>query len=337
MSDTAAHVAVTISGTGAAVPDRVVTNDELARTLDGVDAAWIEARTGIRERRFVDEHECTSDLAARAATAALLRAQLQPTDIDLVIVATSTPDWPQPHTAARVHGLIGMRPDAGSFDINAVCSGFVQALHVGHALLCATESWSHVLVIGADTYSRITDPADRRTRILFGDGAGATIVSRAAGLRHSADIVAQYSYTDAAGSEALIVRAGGSRTPLSAAMIASGDQYFSMNGRAVREFGTTQLTSAMSALARDAGIPRFDAIVPHQSNLRMLEAACAAASVSPAALCTTIERYGNTAAASIPITLDAAARDGRINSGDHVCVVGYGGGLSVAGLALRWG
>lgn len=331
-----ASPAFTMSGTGSALPDRIVTNDELAASIGNpdVDAAWIQQRTGIVERRWIADDQATSDLAVAAATTAIRDAGLTATDIDLVIVATSTPDWPQPHTAARVHGLLGMRSSTGAFDVDAVCSGWVQALHTAGSLLACTPTWNHVLVVGADTYSRITNPADHRTRILFGDGAGAAVISRpAAG--NSAGVCATYFHTNFAGHDALIVRGGGSRAPLTADSLQHGDHYFSMDGRAVREFGTSQLVSALTSLSNAEISASIDVVIPHQSNLRMLEAACDGAHIPTDRLMTTIEQYGNTAAASIPITLDAARRSGRLTDGTTVALVGYGGGLSAAGLLVR--
>ncbi len=331
-----ASPAFTISGSGAAVPDLVVSNEDLAASFDDADitAEWIEARTGICSRRWVSDDQATSDLAAAAAAAAVTDAGLDADDIDLVIVATSTSDWPQPHTAARVHGLLGMRSTAGAFDVDAVCSGWVHALHTAGSLLATTPTWNHVLVVGADTYSRMTNPSDHRTRILFGDGAGAIVIS-SAGTNDRPGILASYAHTDFSGHEALIVRGGGSRSPLTPDSLAHGDQFFSMDGRAVREFGTGQLVAALSACAEHAGADGIDVVIPHQSNLRMLEAACEQAGIDTTRMETTIQHYGNTATASIPITLDAARRAGRVPTGSLMALVGYGGGLSAAGLLIR--
>jgi 3-oxoacyl-(acyl-carrier-protein) synthase III len=339
VSSTRASPAFSIAGSGLHVPDRIITNDELAAELriPGIDAPWIEQRTGIRERRWVRAGESTGDLAARAAKAALEDARCSATDIDVVIVATSTPDWPQPHTAARVHGMLGMRPDAGAFDVNAVCSGWIDALVTGGALLATRPEWTRLLVVGADCYSRITNPEDHRTRVLFGDGAGAVVIDRSSNAERG--IHGVYTHTNFADHEALIVRGGGARLPLTPELLASGAHWFSMDGPAVRQFGSSELARAMSSLAakRDDERPDapWDAVIPHQSNRRMLEAACATAGIDDHLLITTIEQFGNTAAASIPITLAWARTAGHVATGDWVCLVGYGGGLSVAGVALR--
>ena len=321
----------TIAATGAYLPERVVPSSELEAEL-GLEDGWIEQRTGIRERRFAAPGQATSDLAIAAAITALDQRGVAAAEVDYVIVATSTPDWPQPATAAAVHGGLGMRPDAGSVDVNVVCSGFVHALALGDALLRA-HGWERVLVIGADTYSRITDPADRRTRVLFGDGAGAVVLEPGDGpaWRFAAG-------TEFAGHEALIVPGGGSREPLTPASMEDGAHYFQMDGRAVREYAVPTLVEAVrrvSAWNDGARIddPMLPFIVPHQSNLRMLEAAMTELGAIEGDWQSTVETTGNTASASIPIALHQARTLGRIAPGRPLCLAGYGGGLSWAALA----
>ena len=298
----------------------------------GLEPGWIEARTGIRERRWADAETATSDLAVAAARSALADAGADASQPDLLIVATSTPDWPQPATAAAVHGGLGMRHNAGCFDLNAVCSGFVHALHSGLAMLAANEAWSSVLVVGADVYSRILDPADRATSVLFGDGAGAVLLQRPpAGLGAACPGFRFESGTQFAGHEALIVPGGGSRSPLTAASLKAGEDRFQMIGREVRDYGVPAFVAGVRAVAGE-GSPGF--VVPHQSNLRMLEAAMADLGLAGEDWHTTLPWTGNTAAASIPIALDDARRSGLVPAAGSLVFVGYGGGLSWAALAL---
>lgn len=363
---------IRVAGTGSYVPERIVTNDELVASGLDTTSEWIEQHTGIRERRFAAEGEATSDLAVHAARAAMEAADCWPDDIELVIVATSTPDWPQPATASAVHHALELSPEAGAMDLNAVCSSFVYALHTGAAMLAACDAWTNVLVIGADCYSRITDPADRATRIFFGDGAGAVVLRKELELAdvamfaaHEAGVdpgpgfddvdggvaedetpgIRAVAYSvDHAQKDAIIVPAGGSREPLRLVPGAAGApqlsprRWFSMDGPAVKAFAVPAMVAAVESACRDAGVAPADLalLVPHQSNRRMLEAAIDGLGLPEGRLATTVETLGNTAAASIPITLDRAARDGRISGGDLVALVGYGGGLASAACVLRW-
>lgn len=343
---------IRIAGTGSFLPERVVTNAELvASGLDTTDE-WIVARTGIRERRWVEPGATTAQLATEAARRALEAAGLYPDDVDLLVLATSTPDWQQPATASAVHALLGMRPDAGVFDLNAVCSGFVYGMHAGVSMLSGGEAWTTVLVVGADTYSRITDPADRTTRIFFGDGAGAVVLRKELEVADLAVMAAAQAGVDL-GTSVLDELDGGALDEETAgirsvaytvdhagkdALLTPHGAAFGMDGPAVREFAMPALVDAVRSACRDAGIEPADLalLVPHQSNRRMLEAAIDELGLPEARLACTVEHFGNTAAASIPITLDDAARTGRIADGDLICLVGYGGGLQSAACIVRW-
>jgi 3-oxoacyl-[acyl-carrier-protein] synthase-3 len=261
-----------------------------------------------------------------------MRAQLSAAEIDLVVCSTSTGEWSQPHTSAAIHGELGMRSNSAAWDLNAVCSGYVHALHAGASLLAADNSWNHVLVVGAERYSAITDPSDRRTRVLFGDGAGALVISRGAGDQRGQDsqrdtapqlLGPLVSGTEFAGHEALIV---------------PESEYFQMNGPAVRDFGTARIVQGLTGACERAGIAigELDFIAPHQSNLRMLEAATGSLGLPLTKLLTSVTTAGNTASASIPITLSMSAESGALKAGMRVGVVGYGGGLSWAASTLRW-
>lgn len=343
---------IRIAGTGSYLPERVVTNAELVATgLDTTDE-WIVSHTGIRERRWASDEQTTASLAAEAARRAMATADVHVDDIDLLVLATSSPDWIQPATASAVHHALGMRDDSGVFDLNAVCSGFVYALHAGASMLAAGEAWTTVLVVAAETYSRITDPADRGTRIFFGDGAGAVVLRKELEVADLAVMAAAQAGIDL-GSDAFAQLDGGSHDDETAglrsvaytvdhsgkeALIAPHGSHFRMDGPAVREYAVPAMVEAVRSACRDAGIEPSDLalLVPHQSNRRMLEAAIDELDLPEARLATTVERYGNTAAASIPITLDDAARAGRLSDGDLVCLVGYGGGLQSAACVLRW-
>ncbi len=343
---------IRIAGTGSFVPDRVVTNAELvAGGLETTDE-WIVDHTGIRERRWAQPGTTTAQLATEAARRALEAADAFVEDVDLLVLATSSPDWQQPATASAVHAQLGMRPDAGVFDVNAVCSGFVYALQAGAAMLAASEAWTTVLVVGAEHYSRLTDPADRGTRIFFGDGAGAVVLRKELEVCDLAAMAAAEAGVDI-GSDLFAELDGGALDEETAgirsialsvdhsgkdALLTPHGEYFQMDGPAVREYAVPAMVDAVRRACRDAGIEPSDLalLVPHQSNRRMLEAAIDELGLPEGRLATSVERYGNTAAASIPITLDEAVQDARVNDGDLICLVGYGGGLQSAACVLRW-
>jgi len=346
---------IRIAGTGSFVPERVVTNAELVASGLGTTDVWIVERTGIRERRWVAEEAApgaTAHLATLAAGRALEAAKTHVDEVDLLVLATSSPDWQQPATASAVHHALAMRPDAGCLDLNAVCSGFVYGLHAGSSMLASAEAWTTALVIGAECYSRLTDPADRETRIFFGDGAGAVVLRKDLEMADLAAMAAAEVGVDLGTdfgraldggpleqetvgirSLAYSVDHGGKD-----ALLTPHGEYFQMDGPAVRAYAVPAIAEAVRRACRDAAIEPSDLalLVPHQSNRRILEAALDALGMPEGRLSTTIERYGNTAAASIPITLDEAVRGGRLRNGDLVCLVGYGGGLQSAACVVRW-
>jgi 3-oxoacyl-[acyl-carrier-protein] synthase-3 len=343
---------IRIAGTGAFVPERVVTNADLVEGGLETSDEWIVEHTGIRERRWVEPGTTTAELATRAAARALEAADVHADDVDLLILATSSPDWQQPATASAVHAELGMRHDAGVLDVNAVCSGFVYALHAGTSMLAAAEAWTTVLVVGAEVYSRLTDPSDRGTRIFFGDGAGAAVLRKELEVADLAVMAAEQAGVDL-GSDAFNELDGGALDDETAgirsiaytvdhggkdALLTPHGEYFQMDGPAVREYAVPAMVEAVRAACRDAGVTpdELALVVPHQSNRRMLEAAIDELDLPEARLAVTVDRYGNTAAASIPITLDEAVRAGRVTEGDLVCLVGYGGGLQSAACVVRW-
>ncbi len=323
------HV-IGVLGTGSYVPERIVPNAEIAAPA-GVDAAWIERRTGIRLRRRAAADQATSDLAARAAQRALAAAGLDASDISLVVVATSTPDQPQPATASFVQDRIGA-VQAAAVDVNAVCSGFVYALTLARGHLVAEGSGGAALVIGADVYSRILDPEDRRTAVLFGDGAGAVVlgpVARGRGL-YAARLRGFGGYHDL-----IRVEAGGSRLPASERTVREGRHHFRMEGRAVREFVADVVPKLVNELLVEHAVPAESIrhFIPHQANGVMLGELSGLLSLPSATTHVNVDRLGNTGAASIPVALDEAWREQRIGPGETVLLAAFGGGMNSA-LAL---
>ncbi|MFD6437620.1 3-oxoacyl-ACP synthase III family protein [Streptomyces venezuelae] len=322
---------IAVLGTGAYVPERIVTSDEVGAPA-GVDGDWIVRKTKIRERRWAAPGQATSDLAVAAGRRALAAAGLTPGDLTLIVVATSTPDRPQPPTAAYVQQQLGA-VGAAAFDVNAVCSGSVFALSVAQSMLA--QHGGRALVIGADVYSRILDPADRRTVVLFGDGAGALVLgsdSPGPRVRH----VALHSFGDLSGL--IEVPAGGSRHPADPAALAAGLQYFTMQGREVRRFVVEQLPQLTKEFLHEAGVVAEDIahFVPHQANGVMLDTGLEDLVLPNATTHLTLEHYGNTGSASVPITLDAAVRRGAFRPGDLVLLAGFGGGMSAGFALLEW-
>ncbi|MEU5074237.1 ketoacyl-ACP synthase III [Streptomyces asoensis] len=322
---------VRILGTGACVPDRIVSNDEVGAPA-GVDDAWITRKTSIRERRWAAPEQATSDLATAAARAAMQAAGITAEQLSVIAVATSTPDRPQPPTAAYVQRNLGASGTA-AFDVNAVCSGTVFALSaVGSIVL---RRGGYALVIGADVYSRILDPADRKTVILFGDGAGAMVLGptgRGPLVRH----VALHSF--GALSDLIQVPAGGSRLPLDHDGLDAGLQYFAMDGREVRRFVVEELPQLVKGFLHEAGVESQDIshFVPHQANGVMLDEVFADLSLPRATMHRTVTHYGNTGAASIPITLDAAVHQGAFRPGELILLAGFGGGMAASFALIEW-
>jgi 3-oxoacyl-[acyl-carrier-protein] synthase-3 len=321
---------VGVLGTGAHVPDRVVSNDE-AGAAAGVDDAWIVRKTAIRERRWAAPGQATSDLAAAAGRDALRSAGITADRLTVIVVATSTPDRPQPPTAARVQHLLGA-VDAAAFDVNAVCSGEVFALAAAEGILA--RRGGHALVIGADVYSRILNPADRRTVVLFGDGAGAMVLGPGRGGR----VRALTTHTFGELSDLIEVPAGGSRLPLDRTALDAGLQYFRMDGRAVRGFVEDRLPLLTKQFLHESGIAPDDIahFVPHQANGVLLDTLFASLALPRATMHRTLTHYGNTGAASIPITLAEAARAEAFRTGDLILLAGFGGGMAAGFALVEW-
>ncbi|MBB5912139.1 3-oxoacyl-[acyl-carrier-protein] synthase-3 [Nocardia transvalensis] len=322
---------VGVLGTGAYLPERVVTNSEVGIPA-GVDSDWIIRKTAIRERRWALPGQATSDLATRAALGALDAAGIGAGELTAIVVATSTPDHSQPPTAAFVQHTLSAHA-ASAFDMNAVCSGFVFALATMEAAV-ARAGGGYGLVVGADTYSRILDRGDRRTVVLFGDGAGAAVVGPAArgGIQRSS------LHTFGALTSLIQVPAGGSRRPYDPAAHELGAHYFTMDGRGVREFVADRLPVLIKQFLHDSGASPDDVthLIPHQANGVLLAQLVEQLGLGKTTVHTTVPYFGNTGAASIPITLDSAARSGSIRPGEKVLLVGFGGGMSVGLTLLEW-
>ena len=323
-----------ITGWGMAVPEKVLTNADLARVVDTSDE-WILSRTGIRERHIVaSEKESTATLALRTARAALLVADVAPTQLDLVIVATATPEYAFPSTASLVQDALGAA-NAGAFDLSAGCSGFIYALSLASNVIRGGGA-EHVLVIGAETLSRITDWTDRNTCVLFGDGAGAVVVSARP---ERCGVLASVLGSDGSGGDLLILPAGGSHAPASHETISNGGHFVKMNGREVFRFATTVIPKATEAVIQKAGWVLTDLalVIPHQANNRIIESAARRLNLPLDRFFNNLDRYGNTSSASIPIALCEAIAEGRVKAGDRLVLVGFGAGLTWAAAAVEWG
>ncbi|QKW10551.1 ketoacyl-ACP synthase III [Streptomyces sp. NA04227] len=320
-----------ILGLGTYVPPRIVTNNEAGANA-GIDDEWITRKTAIRQRRWAEPHQATSDLATHAAHTALTNAHITPDQLTTIVVATSTPDRPQPPTAAYVQHQL-RATNAAAFDINAVCSGEIFALSTIHGAL--THRGGHALLIGADLYSRILNPTDPKTICLFGDGAGAMIISHNtphAHLRH----LALHTFGELA--HLIEVPAGGSRLPTNNHTLQTGSQYFTMNGRQVRQFVEEKLPQLTKQFLHEAGVTPDDIhhFIPHQANGIMLETVFTHLALTHATMHQTLTHYGNTGAASIPITLDKATRENAFKPGDLILLAGFGGGMSAGFALLEW-
>lgn len=320
-----------IAGTGSYVPERVLTNRDLERMVATSDA-WIVDRTGIRERRIAAPGEACSDLGVRAAELALQAAGVDAAELDLILVATCTGDAPLPSTACIIqHRLGAVR--AAACDLGAACCGFVYALAVGDAYV--KTGFRHVLVVGAEVMSMITDWTDRNTCVIFGDGAGAVVLTAEEGER---GILSSHLHSDGSLWELICVPGGGSRIPPSEKMLAEGLQYMKMKGNETFKVAVKTLEdSAREALsANNLSVEDLDLYVPHQANARIISAVAARLGLPMEKVVLNMDRYGNTSAASIPLALDEAVRAGRVGEGSLVMMAAFGSGLTWASSLVRW-
>jgi 3-oxoacyl-[acyl-carrier-protein] synthase-3 len=313
------------------VPERRVTNEELTRMVDTSDA-WITERTGIKERRWAGPGETTATMAIEAGAAAIKRADLCPSDIGCCIVATFTSEQPLPPTGAFVQDGLGLR--CGAFDLDAACSGFVYGLVVGASMVAAGH-FGPVLVIGTETLSRVTDMEDRSTCVLFGDGAGAVVLVPSA----EPNLLSWDLNCDGSTAHLLAIRSGGSRLPITIESIAAGDHWLKMEGKEVYRRAVRAIVESCETAMASAGLTAddVDLFIPHQANLRIIEAASSRLGFPADKVFVNIDRYGNTSAASVPIALAEAADEGRLRDGDLVLLSGFGAGMSWASAVVRWG
>uniref|UniRef100_A0A1G9L8J6 Beta-ketoacyl-[acyl-carrier-protein] synthase III n=1 Tax=Dendrosporobacter quercicolus TaxID=146817 RepID=A0A1G9L8J6_9FIRM len=324
--------AVGIIGIGSYLPERIVTNTELEKTVDTSDE-WIVGRTGIKERRVADSATATSDLATGAALIALADAGVSAGDLDLIIVATVTPDMNFPSVACIVQENIKAK-NAAAFDLSAACAGFVYGLAIGSQFI-KTGVYRKVLVIGAETLSKILDWNDRNTCILFGDGAGAAVLGP---VGDGCGILGVELGADGAGGDLLKVPAGGSRQPFTSEICKNRLHFIHMNGNEVFKFAIKIMGEAAAKALAAAGLSTedIDCLIPHQANIRIIQSAAKRLKVPMDKVMVNVDRYGNTSAASIPIALDEAVRSGRVKKDDKIVLVGFGAGLTWAACVLKW-
>jgi 3-oxoacyl-[acyl-carrier-protein] synthase III len=321
-----------ISAVASYVPERIVTNAELAKRLDTSDD-WIVTRTGIRERRMGAPGETTSTMGAEAVRRLLARRGLSPDKVDALIVATATPDMLFPATACLIQDQLGLS-HAWGFDLSAACSGFLYAMTVG-AQLVAAGAHERVIVVGADLMSSIIDPFDRTTAVLFGDGAGAALLEPA---EPEYGLLDFYHRVDGSGRNDLQMPAGGSSLPASAATVAARQHFLKQNGKVVFKFAVTQMVESVNVLLQRNGLTASDLslVIPHQANQRILDAVAERLCVPHERVASVLARYGNTTGATLPLALDAAIAEGKIKRGDLVVFAAVGAGFTAGATLVRW-
>lgn len=322
-----------IIGTGSYVPDNIVTNDDLAKIVDTSDE-WIRTRSGIRQRHFAAKDEATSDMACVAAQRAIDAAGIDRSVIDLIIVATMTPDMPFPSTACLIQSKLGL-PNVTTFDMQAACSGFVYALSVANSML-ASGNFNNALVIGAEKMSGILDFEDRTTCVLFGDGAGAAVLTRAPA--DKIGILGAIGGADGSCPSLLQQPGGGSAMPASETSIATRQHFLKMNGKEIFKSAVRVMGQASTDILEQVGYTPedLDLVIPHQANMRIIESLAKRLEIPMEKFHNNLDRFGNTSAASVPIALDEAYRAGRIKSGDLILLVAFGAGLTWASTLIKW-
>jgi 3-oxoacyl-[acyl-carrier-protein] synthase-3 len=322
-----------IAGTGCALPERRLTNADLEKMVD-TSNDWIIQRTGMRERRIAGPHDSTASMATTAAQRALEEARISAQDIDLIIIATLTADMITPSTACLVQHNLGIKKHIGAFDLGAACSGFVYALATASQFI-QNGSFKNILVVGAETLSRIVDYTDRNTCILFGDGAGAAVLT--ADDNPGVGLQSFQLGANGDGAPLLNVPAGGSLHPASANTVAEKMHYLKMNGREVYKFAVHQMTESLRGAMSSCGLTAEDVklVVPHQVNQRIIDSATEKMGFPRDKVFINIERYGNTSAASVPIALDEARKTGRCGPGDWIIMVAFGAGLTWAAATVK--
>lgn len=321
-----------ITGWGMSAPETIMTNDDIAKLVDTNDQ-WIRERTGIHQRHIANEHQFPSTLAVEAAVKALTVANLRPTDLDLIICSTSTPEYIFPATACLVQDQLGATK-AGAFDLLAACSGFIYALNMG-AQAIRSGSIKSALIIGTETLSRFVNWKDRGTCILFGDGAGAFVLQAS---DQPGGVLSAVMHSDGSGADLLTIRGGGSHFPATEASIHEGKHYIQMDGNEVFRFATRVMASATLEALDAAGLKMDDIrwIIPHQANIRIIQAAARGLKLPMDRFIVNVQDYGNTSTASIPIAMVEAIEKGQIKNGDKLVMVGFGAGLTWGALAAEW-
>ena len=325
---------VIIAGVGSYAPARVLTNDDLSKLVDTSDE-WIFTRSGIRERRIAAADEACSDLALKAAVSALADAKVKAEDIDLLIVATCTPDLPLPSTACIVQHKLGVPAHATCFDIAAACSGFLYALEIAYGQL-QTNRYKRALIIGAEKLSTITDWTDRTTCVLFGDGAGAAVLMKDS--RSDVGILGTDLGADGEFVDNLYIPAGGSRTPATAETVLKRDHCIRMNGKEVFKSAVRVMETVAREMMEQHQLKpdQISLVIPHQANIRIIEALAGNLKMPLEKFYVNLDRYGNTSSATIPLALDEARRAGRIKPGDLTLLVAFGAGLTYGATLVRW-
>lgn len=320
-----------ITGIGISVPDKVLTNFDLEKMVETSDE-WITTRTGIRERRIASDDIAVSDLSSKAAIDAINMSGIKPEDIDLIIVCTVTPDMMFPITAAIVQKNIGAVNAAG-FDLSAGCTGFIYGVTVANQFI-KSGFYKNILVVGSDILSKITNYEDRNTCVLFGDGAGAVVVSRT----EDEGIISEFIKADGSGSDFLTMPAGGSRIPPSIDTVEKGLHFINMNGPEVFKFAVKAMPEAVNNIVDKSGlkISDIDYLVPHQANIRIIESAAKRLGFPMEKVGISIDKYGNMSSASIPITLYEIYKNNRIKKNDKIAMVGFGAGLTYGALLIKW-
>ena len=321
-----------ITGWGMSVPESVLTNDDISKMVDTNDT-WIRERTGIQERRIAREDQFASTLAVEASIKALRVANLRPTDLDLIICSTSSPEYIFPATACLIQDQLGATK-AGAFDLLAACSGFIYALNMG-AQAIRSGSIKNALIIGSETLSRFVNWKDRSTCILFGDGAGAFVLQAS---DQPGGVLSAVMHSDGSGSDLLTIAGGGSHYPSNEASILDGKHYIQMDGNEVFRFATRVMASATEEVLACAGLTKDQVqwIIPHQANIRIIKAAARGLNLPMERFIVNVEKYGNTSTASIPMAMVEALERGQIQPGEKIVMVGFGAGLTWGALAAEW-
>ncbi|MGL4914247.1 MAG: beta-ketoacyl-ACP synthase III [Romboutsia sp.] len=320
-----------ILGTGSYLPKKIIDNFHFEKLMDTSDE-WIKTRTGISERRVVDENETTSYLSTKAALEAMKCANLNPQEVDLIIVATATPDMIFPSTACLVQENIGAI-NAAAFDISVACSGFIYAMTIAKQFV-ENNTYKNILVIGAETLSKVLDYEDRTTAILFGDGAGAVVIGEV----NEGGILSTHLGSDGKGKDFLSIPAGGSKLPASKETVENKLHTIQMSGNDVYKFAVRIMGEASLKALELANLDAnsIDYLIPHQANIRIIEASAKRLKLSMDKVYVNLDKYGNMSAASVPVALDEAFKQGKINKGDNIVLVGFGGGLTWGASVINW-